>query len=234
MPIPTSLLVRRRPATSTSRSPPATWPADLTGEMVISAPLPDPDLAHGFFGFGDDEPAVAARPASTAPAPGKLAWRTKVIDSPSRRLYERPPRRCSPPDPPATPRRSGPPNMANTAPLPWGDRLFATWDVGRPSELDPVEPRAGSATPARSTPGADRASSSAPSSPSCSPARTRSSTPTATACGRSSSSPTWPTTSPRPRPSSAGTATAPPPSSGRSRAPRWRVRCTRSPRPRTG
>jgi all-trans-8'-apo-beta-carotenal 15,15'-oxygenase len=29
-------------------------------------------------------------------------------------------------------------NAANTAPLPWGDRLFATWDAGRPVEVDPV------------------------------------------------------------------------------------------------
>ena len=28
-------------------------------------------------------------------------------------------------------------NAANTAPLPWGDRLFMTWDVGRPVEVDP-------------------------------------------------------------------------------------------------
>jgi hypothetical protein len=29
-------------------------------------------------------------------------------------------------------------NAANTAPLPWADRLFMTWDVGRPVEIDPV------------------------------------------------------------------------------------------------
>ena len=29
-------------------------------------------------------------------------------------------------------------NAANTAPLPWGDRLFMTWDAGRPVEVDPV------------------------------------------------------------------------------------------------
>ena len=29
-------------------------------------------------------------------------------------------------------------NAANTAPLPWGDRLFMTWDAGRPVEIDPV------------------------------------------------------------------------------------------------
>jgi hypothetical protein len=32
----------------------------------------------------------------------------------------------------------GAPNMVNTAPLPLGGRLFATWDVGRPVEVDPV------------------------------------------------------------------------------------------------
>jgi carotenoid cleavage dioxygenase-like enzyme len=31
--------------------------------------------------------------------------------------------------------------MVNTAPLAWGDRLFATWDVGRPAEIDPLSLR---------------------------------------------------------------------------------------------
>ena len=32
-------------------------------------------------------------------------------------------------------------NAANTAPLPWDGRLFATWDAGRPVEVDPVSLR---------------------------------------------------------------------------------------------
>src|SRR5690606_23557482 len=32
-------------------------------------------------------------------------------------------------------------NAANTAPLPWGDRLLLTWDAGRPVEVDPVSLR---------------------------------------------------------------------------------------------
>ncbi len=136
MPIPRSLLTSE-PQDLDLRVTHGSWPADLAGEMVISGPLPDPALTHGFFGFG-----VLYR-LSLAPgthgAPGDaLAWRARVIDSPSRRLYERRPELFEPgPTGYSTP--LGPPNMANTAPLPWGDRLFATWDVGRPTEVDPVD-----------------------------------------------------------------------------------------------
>lgn len=135
MPIPTSLLTAT-PGDFDLEVTAGTWPADLTGEMVISAPQPDPALVHGFFGFGMMN-RLSLTPGMHGAGAGKLAWRTKVIDSPSRRLYDRRPDVfVAGPTGYTTP--LGPPNMANTAPLPWGDRLFATWDVGRPSELDPV------------------------------------------------------------------------------------------------
>ncbi|WP_436795078.1 carotenoid oxygenase family protein [Actinospongicola halichondriae] len=135
MPIPTSLL-SASPSDFDLEVTAGTWPADLTGEMVISGPLPDPALAHGFFGFGMMN-RLSLAPGKHGAGPASLAWRTNIIDSPSRRLYERRPELFVPgPTGYTTP--LGPPNMANTAPLPWGDRLFATWDVGRPSELDPV------------------------------------------------------------------------------------------------
>lgn len=138
MPVPTSLL-SGVPADFDLEVTSGTWPVDLTGEMVISSPLPDPALAHGFFGFGVMN-RLSLQPAMHGAGPGALAWRSKVIDSPSRRLYERRPDVFIPgPTGYSTP--LGPPNMANTAPLPWGDRLFATWDVGRPSEIDPVSLR---------------------------------------------------------------------------------------------
>jgi all-trans-8'-apo-beta-carotenal 15,15'-oxygenase len=135
MPIPSSLLTSA-PGDLDLEVTAGQWPSDLSGEMVISSPLPDPALAHGFFGFGVMNRLSLAPGTHGAPA-GKLAWRTKVIDSPSRRLHDRRPDLFhAGPTGYTTP--LGPPNMANTAPLPWGDRLFATWDVGRPSELDPV------------------------------------------------------------------------------------------------
>jgi all-trans-8'-apo-beta-carotenal 15,15'-oxygenase len=111
-----------------------TWPTDLTGEMVISGPEMDPGLAHAFFGFGMMNRLSLQQGLHGAPA-DKLAWRTKVIDSPSRRLFEADPTLFDA-GPTGYTGPFGAPNMANTAPLPWGDRLFATWDVGRPSELD--------------------------------------------------------------------------------------------------
>ena len=138
MPIPTSLLASE-PADFDLEVTAGAWPADLTGEMVISGPLPDTALPHGFFGFGLMN-RLSLEPGRHGAPAGRLAWRSHVIDSPSRRLFERRPELFTPgPTGYTTP--FGPPNMANTAPLPWGDRLFATWDVGRPSELDPVSLR---------------------------------------------------------------------------------------------
>lgn len=136
MPIPRSLL-STEPADLDLEVIRGTWPTDLSGEMVISGPLPDPALAHGFFGFGVLY-RLSLQPG-THGAPGdRLAWRARVIDSPGRRLFEQRPELFAP-GPTGYSSPLGPPNMANTAPLPWGDRLFATWDVGRPTEVDPVD-----------------------------------------------------------------------------------------------
>ncbi len=115
------------------------WPDDLTGEIVISSPEIGDELAHAFFGFGMLRRLSLQRGTHGAPA-DRLAWRTKVIDSPSRRLHQAGPEHFVP-GPSGFTAPYGAPNMANTAPLPWGDRLFATWDVGRPSEIDPVSMR---------------------------------------------------------------------------------------------
>ncbi len=112
------------------------WPDDLTGEIVISSPEVDPNLAHAFFGFGMMR-RLSLEPGQHGAPADRLAWRSKVIDSPSRRLFEADPSLFTP-GPTGYTAPFGAPNMANTAPLPWGDRLYATWDVGRPAELDPV------------------------------------------------------------------------------------------------
>jgi len=113
-----------------------TWPADVRGEMVISAPEPDPRLSYALFGFGAMI-RISLQSGSHGAAPDRFALRTNVIDSPSKRLFDR--------DPTAFRAEAfgwnspyGAPNAANTAALPWGDRLFATWDVGRPIEIDPL------------------------------------------------------------------------------------------------
>ncbi len=136
MPIPGSLL-SSMPSDLDLEVTRGAWPTDLTGEMVISGPVPDRALAHAFFGWGTMH-RLSLSPGTHGAPDGRLAWRSRVIDSPARRLHERRPELFTPgPTGYSTP--LGPPNMANTAPLPWGDRLFATWDVGRPTELDPVD-----------------------------------------------------------------------------------------------
>lgn len=112
------------------------WPADLSGALVISAPVVDPRLSFQLFGFGALA-RLALQPGTDGAAADRFALRVRTIDSPVQRLHERAPDLFrggllgldSP---------FGHANMANTAPLPWGGRLFATWDVGRPVEVDPV------------------------------------------------------------------------------------------------
>jgi hypothetical protein len=116
-----------------------TWPDDIQGEVVLSAPQVAPDLPYALFGFGV-VCRLSLRPGTHGAPTDGFAWRTRVIDSPSQRLHARAPEAFT-----AAPvgymSAFGFPNAANTAPLPWGDRLFATWDVGRPVELDPVDLR---------------------------------------------------------------------------------------------
>ena len=112
------------------------WPEDIQGEVVLSAPRLAPDLPYALFGFGV-MCRLSLRPGTHGAPPDRFAWRTRVIDSPSQRLHERAPEQFTP-GPTGYSSPFGFPNAANTAPLPWGDRLFATWDVGRPVEVDPV------------------------------------------------------------------------------------------------
>ncbi len=138
MPVPRTLLVRDEPADHDLRVTAGTWPEDASGELVISAPHPDTfDGPHAFFGDGMTY-RLSLQPGTHGAAPGTFAWRQRRIDSPSARL-----RRKRPDVFEATMLGVHSPfgltNAANTAPLPWGDRLFMTWDVGRPVEIDPVE-----------------------------------------------------------------------------------------------
>jgi len=113
-----------------------TWPSDISGEMFVSAPVVDHRLSSQLFGFGALLRLSLVTGTHGAPV-GHLALRTRPIDTPVYRLHEKAREKftgskfgfASP---------FGYGNMANTAPLGWGGRLFATWDVGRPVEVDPL------------------------------------------------------------------------------------------------
>jgi all-trans-8'-apo-beta-carotenal 15,15'-oxygenase len=140
MPIPRSLLSRQAPTDHDLTVTRGHWPDELTGELVISAPHPSTfDGPHPFFGEGMVY-RLSLQPGRQGAPAGALAWRQAIVDSPSARL------RAKRPDlfeATMVGVRSpfGSVNAANTAPLPWGDRLFLTWDAGRPVEVDPVSLR---------------------------------------------------------------------------------------------
>lgn len=105
---------------------------------MLSAPHPSTfDGPHPFFGEGAIY-RMSLRPGTHGAPPDRFAWRQRKIDTPSARLRAQRPDVFN-----ATmigvQSPFGALNAANTAPLPWGDRLFTTWDVGRPVEVDPVE-----------------------------------------------------------------------------------------------
>ncbi len=137
MPLPRSLFCRDAPQDHDLTVTGGKWPAGLTGELVISAPHPDTfDAPHPFFGEGMMY-RLSLAAGSHGAAPGTFAWRQSTIASPSARL------RAARPDVftatmVGVQSPFGPVNAANTAPVPWGDRLFATWDAGRPTEVDPL------------------------------------------------------------------------------------------------
>jgi carotenoid cleavage dioxygenase-like enzyme len=140
MPLPRSLLRADEPRDLDLSLVGGRWPSECRGELVISAPHPDTfGGPHAFFGDGMLW-RLSLEPGRFGAAPGSFALRQRRIDSPSARLRRKRPDVF----------RStmlgvhspfGLANAANTAPLPWGDRLFATWDVGRPVEVDPVSLR---------------------------------------------------------------------------------------------
>lgn len=112
------------------------WPEGLEGELYFSAPGPRGALRYALFGPGHVA-RLSLRPGTFGAPHDRFAWRARRIESPSIRLFDAEPEAF---------RAVGPGmlspfglmNMSNTAPLAWGGRLFTTWDVGRPIEIDPV------------------------------------------------------------------------------------------------
>jgi carotenoid cleavage dioxygenase-like enzyme len=112
------------------------WPDDLGGELFVTTSEQATAGRHAFFGDGVLL-RLSLQPGTFGAAADRWALRGKVLDTPSRRLRERTPEVFQS-GAYGTSSPYGPVNAANTAPLPWGDRLFATWDAGRPVEVDPV------------------------------------------------------------------------------------------------
>lgn len=111
------------------------WPGDISGEALYSSPQSLGGLPYRIFDFGA-MCRLSLEPGTRGAGPGRFAWQSVSIETPGKRLWNRQPDAFSGG---VTGYLSpfGPPNSANTAPLPWGGRLFATWDGGRPVELHP-------------------------------------------------------------------------------------------------
>jgi carotenoid cleavage dioxygenase-like enzyme len=137
MPIPRSLFNRDDPVDHDFAVVGGAWPEGLSGELVLSAPHPDTfGGPHPFFGDGVMY-RLSLQPGTHGAPPDRFAWRARRIDSPSARLRAQRPDVFTP-TMIGVSSPFGHSNAANTAPLVWGDRLFTTWDVGRPVEVDPV------------------------------------------------------------------------------------------------
>ncbi len=111
------------------------WPTDISGEVVFSSPNNSRNLPYAIFDWGAIC-RLSLEPGERGAAPGRLAWQSRTIQSPGKRIFDRHADQfsygsigyLSP---------FGSPNCSNTAPLPWGNRLYTTWDAGRPIELHP-------------------------------------------------------------------------------------------------
>ncbi len=132
MPIPRSILSKADPQDLDLTVVAGSWPDDLCGHFLVSTSDQRTRPLHAFFGDG-----ILVRLDLRPDAAGRFAWRPRVIDTPSVRLRRKRPDLFTA-GPVGTNSPWGVSNAANTAPLPWGDRLFATWDAGRPVEVDPV------------------------------------------------------------------------------------------------
>lgn len=111
-------------------------PAGLTGEIFVSAPDPATSPEHAFYGDGVIL-RLSLQPGTWGAPSDRHALRANLFDAPNARLRAKRPEVFRP-TPLGTFSPFGTSNVNNTAPWMWGDRLFASWDAGRPCELDPV------------------------------------------------------------------------------------------------
>ena len=111
------------------------WPTDISGEVLYSSPQGLGGLPYRIFDFGA-MCRLSLEAGARGAAPDRFSWQSVSIETPGKRLWNRHPELFRG-DVTGYQSPFGSPNSANTAPLPWGDRLFATWDGGRPVELHP-------------------------------------------------------------------------------------------------
>ncbi|MEZ5177578.1 MAG: carotenoid oxygenase family protein [Acidimicrobiales bacterium] len=111
------------------------WPADIGGEVLFSSPQHLGTLPYAIFDWGAIC-RLSLEPGGRGAAPGRFAWQSRSIQSPGKRLFDRHPEQFGG-SPIGYQSPFGAANASNTAPLPWGDRLYVTWDAGRPVELHP-------------------------------------------------------------------------------------------------
>jgi len=111
------------------------WPDDISGDMVFSSPQRCTPMEYAIFDWGAIC-RLALEPGTRGAGPGRFSWQSRSIQSPGKRLWDRHPEQFATS---GTGYQSpfGASNASNTAPLPWGGRLFTTWDAGRPIELHP-------------------------------------------------------------------------------------------------
>ena len=112
-----------------------TWPTDINGEVVFSSFQNSRTLPYAIFDWGSIC-RLSLEPGGRGAPPGRFSWQTRSIQTPGKRLADRHPDQFVP-GPIGYLSPFGPPNSSNTAPLPWGNRLYTTWDAGRPVELNP-------------------------------------------------------------------------------------------------
>lgn len=111
------------------------WPATISGEMVFSSPQRAGGLDYAIFDWGAIC-RLALTPGTRGAAADRFAWQARSIQTPGKRLWDRAPEHFTP-SPIGYRSVFGSANASNTAPLPFGDRLYTTWDAGRPVELHP-------------------------------------------------------------------------------------------------
>ncbi len=111
------------------------WPADISGEVTYSSPQNLGGLPYRIFDWGSIC-RLSLEPGTRGAAPGRFRWQSVSIETPGKRLWNRHPEAFGG-SPIGYTSPFGSANCANTATLPWGNRLYATWDAGRPVELHP-------------------------------------------------------------------------------------------------
>jgi carotenoid cleavage dioxygenase-like enzyme len=135
MALPRTILADIAPSDANLRVVQGQWPSDMSGYFFLASPNPAYKGKHAFFADGVLY-RLSLTPGTHGAGPAELAFRHAIVQTPSHRLHKRHPEIWN-----ATPygffSQLGYTNAANTAQVPWNDRLYLTWDAGRPVEVCP-------------------------------------------------------------------------------------------------